>query len=209
MNKYDKNNKLIHRNGIDRFDNTIGYIKDNCRSCCSLCNYLKRDSSYEKFINKIKRIYEYRCIAYNRQKEYDDKIEELDRIWNDDIIIDDTVEDQSINDTIVNDDTKTIKQMSIDEKRMWNNTKKQLSRQKQREEMGDEAYKKMRAEEKARERNNGLIKENKHKKTEEEIKEEKRKRIALQRQQMREKYSDDEYRKMMAQERARNRAKNN
>jgi hypothetical protein len=217
MNKYDKNNKLIHRNGIDRFDNEIGYIKDNCKTCCSLCNYLKRDSSYNTFMQQIKKIYEYRCIAYNRQKEYDDKIEELDRIWGNDDFDNECFDEYfnnkksitiMIDNTIVNEDTKTIKQMSIDEKRERDRLQKQTYRQRRREEMGDEAYKQMCAIEKTKEHDNGLVKWNKHKKTEEEIKEEKRKRIALQRQQMREKLGDEEYRKMMAQKRAENRAKN-
>jgi hypothetical protein len=28
-------------NGIDRIDNTIGYISDNCIACCQWCNYAK------------------------------------------------------------------------------------------------------------------------------------------------------------------------
>jgi hypothetical protein len=219
MNKYDKNNKLVHRNGIDRFDNTIGYVKDNCRSCCSTCNYLKRDISYDNFIQKIKQIYGYRCKTYNYEKAYEDKIEELDRIWGNDELSDEYMNE--LNDEYMNEvnndsnndapkmDKKIIKQISIDEKRERVRLQKQLYRQKKRDEMGDEEYKKKCAEEKFKQRNNGLIKENKHKKTPEEIKEEKRKRIALQRQQLREKYGDEEYRKMMAQERAKNRAKNN
>jgi len=47
-----------HINGIDRYDNTIGYIKDNCKTCCSTCNYLKRDYTYDDFINKLVKINE-------------------------------------------------------------------------------------------------------------------------------------------------------
>lgn len=32
-----------HRNGIDRIYNDIGYIFDNCASCCGNCNFLKRN----------------------------------------------------------------------------------------------------------------------------------------------------------------------
>jgi hypothetical protein len=45
----------IH-NGIDRKDSNIGYIKDNCVSCCSTCNYAKRDMSYDAFVDWINRI---------------------------------------------------------------------------------------------------------------------------------------------------------
>lgn len=47
-----------HINGIDRYDNSVGYIKDNCKTCCSTCNYLKRDYTYDDFINKLVKINE-------------------------------------------------------------------------------------------------------------------------------------------------------
>lgn len=43
-------------NGIDRVDNTKGYILENCVSCCKLCNRMKDVLSVEDFkrhINKI------------------------------------------------------------------------------------------------------------------------------------------------------------
>jgi hypothetical protein len=43
-------------NGIDRLNNLIGYILSNCKSCCRTCNYMKRDLSYDEFINKCKLI---------------------------------------------------------------------------------------------------------------------------------------------------------
>jgi hypothetical protein len=42
--------------GIDRFDNFIGYIFLNCRSCCNDCNMMKRDESYDSFIQRCIRI---------------------------------------------------------------------------------------------------------------------------------------------------------
>src|SRR6476620_11484381 len=48
------NNKGI---GIDRMNNEIGYILDNCKPCCSYCNYMKRDIDYIQFLEKI------RCIV--------------------------------------------------------------------------------------------------------------------------------------------------
>ena len=44
-------------NGIDRFENTIGYTIENSFPCCKICNYAKRDMSIEKFniwLNNIK-----------------------------------------------------------------------------------------------------------------------------------------------------------
>jgi hypothetical protein len=46
-----------HCNGIDRFDNDIGYILDNCRPCCGGCNFMKKDLEYNTFINHIGEIY--------------------------------------------------------------------------------------------------------------------------------------------------------
>jgi hypothetical protein len=45
-----------HKNGIDRFDNYIGYTEDNCRSCCGDCNMMKRDYSHELVIQQCNNI---------------------------------------------------------------------------------------------------------------------------------------------------------
>ena len=37
--------------GIDRKDSTIGYIKTNCVSCCSKCNYMKHTLNIAEFIS--------------------------------------------------------------------------------------------------------------------------------------------------------------
>ncbi len=44
-------------NGIDRKNNKLGYTKDNCVPCCKNCNTLKRDMSYQGFIDCLTRIY--------------------------------------------------------------------------------------------------------------------------------------------------------
>lgn len=50
-------------NGVDRVDSSIGYEKDNCVPCCSMCNMAKSNHSKEDFLNWIKRVYEY---TYNK-----------------------------------------------------------------------------------------------------------------------------------------------
>ena len=40
-------------NGVDRKDNNIGYIKDNCVPCCFNCNRAKGELSVEQFNQKI------------------------------------------------------------------------------------------------------------------------------------------------------------
>lgn len=42
--------------GIDRLDSSKPYEINNCRSCCALCNYMKRDWSYIDFLNHVARI---------------------------------------------------------------------------------------------------------------------------------------------------------
>lgn len=43
-------------NGIDRKDQTKGYILDNCSSCCKMCNYMKGSTSDEVFIKRVEHI---------------------------------------------------------------------------------------------------------------------------------------------------------
>jgi DNA-directed RNA polymerase subunit RPC12/RpoP len=44
-------------NGIDRINNNIGYIIENCVPCCNICNIAKSDNTYEEFITMAKNIY--------------------------------------------------------------------------------------------------------------------------------------------------------
>ncbi len=40
----------LHYNGIDRIDNLKGYFKENCVSCCSICNRAKLKGNLQEFI---------------------------------------------------------------------------------------------------------------------------------------------------------------
>ena len=44
-------------NGIDRIDNTLGYVYGNVVSCCGVCNTAKSDNSLGDFLSMISRIY--------------------------------------------------------------------------------------------------------------------------------------------------------
>ena len=46
--------------GVDRIDNTVGYEKDNVVSCCSKCNYAKRDMPVSEFLEHISKIAKFR-----------------------------------------------------------------------------------------------------------------------------------------------------
>lgn len=56
----DKHNNKFYYNGIDRLNNNIGYILQNCVPCCKICNRAKRDLSTDEFARWIKRV-----ISYN------------------------------------------------------------------------------------------------------------------------------------------------
>ena len=43
-------------NGIDRFDNALGYVYSNCVACCKTCNYMKRTMSVKDFLVHIRKI---------------------------------------------------------------------------------------------------------------------------------------------------------
>lgn len=47
---------LVKNAGIDRLDNNIGYVLDNCVSCCSMCNWMKRSFPEKEFIEKCIKI---------------------------------------------------------------------------------------------------------------------------------------------------------
>lgn len=64
----EPSNKITHRksewvdpfyyNGLDRIDNSLGYIKGNVVPCCSYCNWAKKDKTQKDFFDWIERVYE-------------------------------------------------------------------------------------------------------------------------------------------------------
>ncbi len=49
-------------NGIDRIDNSKGYIIDNCVTCCKVCNLAKGTTDIESFKSWIVRVYNHLII---------------------------------------------------------------------------------------------------------------------------------------------------
>jgi hypothetical protein len=47
-------NRVFLYNGIDRVDNEKGYTKENCVSCCYICNTSKWNKSVEEWLSHIK-----------------------------------------------------------------------------------------------------------------------------------------------------------
>jgi len=56
------NNGSFVYNGIDRKDNSRGYLTDNIVPCCSICNRAKRAMSFNDFIQWLECLVEYRGV---------------------------------------------------------------------------------------------------------------------------------------------------
>jgi hypothetical protein len=58
-------NGLFYYNGIDRKDNTVGYLPENCVSCCKICNRSKHSLPQEEFEGWIGRVasFNYKLLA--------------------------------------------------------------------------------------------------------------------------------------------------
>ena len=48
---------LSDKNGIDRFDNSKGYLLENCKACCGHCNLMKKDQAYDAILRNAEHIY--------------------------------------------------------------------------------------------------------------------------------------------------------
>lgn len=46
-------------NGVDRVDNSKGYVLENCVPCCKRCNQSKSSMTVEEFLSWIKSVYDY------------------------------------------------------------------------------------------------------------------------------------------------------
>jgi hypothetical protein len=58
-----------HKNGIDRVDSSKGYIMDNCRTCCTHCNLMKKDFDVDSFVNQCAQIGSYyKTLKSNQEK---------------------------------------------------------------------------------------------------------------------------------------------
>ncbi len=64
MTKEGIENSIYLYNGIDRVNNNIGYIFNNCVPCCKICNYAKRKMTEEEFIQ-----WAYRLVKFQNNKQ--------------------------------------------------------------------------------------------------------------------------------------------
>lgn len=54
----DGSTETISWNGVDRVDSNRGYVKDNCVSCCKICNAAKSDLTLSEFSTWVHRLKE-------------------------------------------------------------------------------------------------------------------------------------------------------
>lgn len=57
----------FYYNGLDRKDNTKGYLLDNVITCCYHCNIAKSTLSYQDFLEMIKSIYHKLILPYDNK----------------------------------------------------------------------------------------------------------------------------------------------
>lgn len=56
ITKEEQERYSVKINGVDRIDSTKGYEKDNCISCCKMCNWMKLDYLPEEFLKHVEEI---------------------------------------------------------------------------------------------------------------------------------------------------------
>lgn len=184
-----KNNSDNNINGIDRIYNNIGYYFYNCKSCCSNCNYLKKEFEFYDIIIKMLDIYK-----IHNNKNFKIEIN----------IINEKYLDKLKNQNLENLDCfKKIDDIYCKKQKEKYNKKKY--RENLKKELGDDKYKEILRIEKAKQRgnidDNGNIIERK-KITREEKRERERLRKQKQREELRKKYGSEEFKKEKAFEEA-------
>lgn len=69
--------KYFH--GIDRVDNDVGYIFENCRTCCKMCNFMKSNHTLEDFLRQCNKIVDNQGLKLSTEgKEWEKKEEKLE-----------------------------------------------------------------------------------------------------------------------------------
>jgi hypothetical protein len=59
-----RQNTIYLYNGIDRVDNELGYLPDNCVSCCKVCNQIKMQFPLSDLMNHLEKM-----VSIYRQKK--------------------------------------------------------------------------------------------------------------------------------------------
>ena len=59
--------EIFVSNGIDRIDNSKGYVDGNVVPCCTTCNYAKRTLTVEQFLSWINRVYKHSVASVSEK----------------------------------------------------------------------------------------------------------------------------------------------
>jgi hypothetical protein len=79
--------------GIDRFNNDIGYVLENCKPCCSYCNFMKKNIDYNDFLKQVKNIVDYSITEKHYSLCNNVKKEDLNRALNNNYYLEENEED--------------------------------------------------------------------------------------------------------------------
>jgi hypothetical protein len=60
--------RQIEKIGLDRVDNSRGYVMDNIVSCCKVCNTMKMNYTLEQFLNHIRAIASHQLTKQTEEK---------------------------------------------------------------------------------------------------------------------------------------------
>ena len=134
-----KQNTILHRNGIDRVNNKIGYKPDNIKPCCGECNFMKKELDIEILLEKYKLIYK------KHKNDFVTNEVNLD-------VVNDTKKTnengtKTQNNIMIKYQSKESKEKLRESLKEKNRLKKQRQRERLKEKYGDEEYKRMRAKE--------------------------------------------------------------
>lgn len=55
--------------GLDRVDNTKGYVLDNLVSCCTFCNAAKNTQTMDEFIVRCKKIVARAAVGFPEEEQ--------------------------------------------------------------------------------------------------------------------------------------------
>lgn len=66
-NEFGSSFKLKY-SGIDRVDNSVGYITGNCVPCCKTCNYAKASMKVHEFEDWVTRVYVHLNKSFRKEK---------------------------------------------------------------------------------------------------------------------------------------------
>lgn len=139
-------------NGIDRINSDGSYSIDNCKSCCSTCNYLKNDLSLPDFLIQIIKIVTFTDGDYYFGKDpqiYNEFVSDICVLLLERSNIDDMCTSSNIYHQPQNPETHDEQTIELSK---CVHEKKQTYYEKQQKTLGDDAYRAKRRDEKRIER---------------------------------------------------------